>query len=103
SVVVGQASTASVTVTDTATGTQSNPQGTLALSSSDTGDVYGTCTLVARGLNAATCSASMTTSKVGTSPDTITATFTTNDSLNAYRSGTSSSTLRNASISTTQS
>jgi hypothetical protein len=76
SVGVGDASTVGVTVTDGGSGTQSNPQGTIAFTSSDGGDAFGTCTLVSNGGNAAICSATVTPSHVGTSPHSITATFT---------------------------
>ena len=100
SVVVGQTSNATVTVTDTDSGTQTNPTGTVTLSSSDSGDTFGTCSLASSGGNAATCTASVTPSKVGTSPHTITATFPA-DTTHATSSGTASLTVNQASTMTT--
>jgi Kelch motif len=93
SVTVGQASTIAVTVTDTDTTPQSNPQGTIALTSTDAGDVFGTCTLTANGANAATCSTTVTPAHVGTSPHGITATFTPTDTAHLGSSNTPAASL----------
>src|SRR5262249_40960519 len=86
SVQVGGQSQVTVTVSDTGSGTQSNPGGTIALSSSDlgaNGDTFATCTLAPSGGNAAACTAAVTTHEVGASPHTITATYTPNDGVHS--------------------
>ncbi len=98
-VVVGQPSSATVTVTDTDTGTQTNPTGTVTFSSSDAGDTFGICTLAPSGPNAATCTASVTPSKVGTSPHSVTATFPA-DSTHATSNGNANLTVSRASTTT---
>src|SRR4029077_4228549 len=93
SVVVGQASTLTVTVTDGGTGTQSNPAGTIALSSPDGNDTFTTCTLTPSGGNAATCTATVTPKDTGTSPRNITSTYTPNDNVHATSNGSASLTV----------
>jgi hypothetical protein len=79
-VMIAQASTLMVTVTDAGAGTQSAPGGTVALSSSPGGDLFGTCTLSAT--NPATCTVKVWPQSGG-STHTITATFAATDGTHA--------------------
>ena len=74
-IVVGQTTTVNVTVTDVdASGTKSNPTGTVSITSSVGSDVItGTCSLTNSGTDAATCSVSI--KAVSASVHNITATF----------------------------
>jgi hypothetical protein len=87
-VLIAQASTLKVTVTDTDAGTKSNPGGTVVLSSSPGGDLFGTCTLGLSGSDAATCTVKVWPQSSGA--HTITATFTTGDSIHAGSDNTAS-------------
>ena len=92
-VAVGQASTIAVTITDTDAAPQSNPQGTIAFTSTDSTDVFGTCTLAPNGGNAATCSTTVTPAHVGTSPHGITATFIATDTTHSGSNNTPAASL----------
>ena len=84
----GQSTTANVTVTDSASGTASNPQGTITFNTGDATDTVGTCTIT--NANPATCSAPITPTRVGTGSRSITATFTPSAS-DTTQSGSTSS------------
>jgi Bacterial Ig-like domain (group 3)/Galactose oxidase, central domain/Immunoglobulin I-set domain len=91
SVALGQGSTVTVTVVDTdASGTKSNPSGTISLGSTGAG-TFGTCTLSPSGGDSATCTASYTPSGTisgTTRTDTITASFTATDNVHQNSSDT---------------
>lgn len=83
-VVTGQPTQATVTVTDSAgIGLASTPAGTLVLLSNGVGDIVGSCTLNA----AATCTASVTPTRVGTGSRTISASYTANDDVHLDSNG----------------
>src|SRR3989475_94535 len=80
SIPVNDASTCTVTVTDTDIGPQSAPGGTIALASSGTG-TFTACTLTAS--NPATCTSTFTPSVIGTGRHSLTATYAATDSIHA--------------------
>jgi hypothetical protein len=77
SVIIGQNSSATVTVTDTAAAPKSNPGvGTVVTVTSDSGDtIAGTCTLVAQSTDAATCQVTITPTSLGSGTHKISAAF----------------------------